>query len=50
MQEMVESSQAVEDMVGTYSKCSLKFNSSCHKVMGKLNFDVYLGVVMDRSY
>jgi len=49
MQEMVKSSQAVEKMLTADNKCAVKFNSSCHKVMGKLNFAVYLRVVMDWS-
>lgn len=49
MQEMVKSSQAVEKMLAAYSKCTIKFNSSCHKVIGKLNFAVYLRMLMNWS-
>lgn len=36
IQGMVKSSQAVEKMLTTYSKCTVKFNSSCHKVTGEI--------------
>lgn len=49
MQEMVKSSQAVEKILTAYSKCTVKFNSSYHKVIGKLSFAVCLRVVMGWS-